>query len=79
MCAAEMSKLSLQIQRYDSTFSKTSFCETISRKRSPQKNCFGLILKMGRSDPGMDRGLCIMDTMGFVDYKNSPLPYRIDL
>jgi len=26
VCAAETKKLSLQIQRYDSTFSKTSFC-----------------------------------------------------
>ena len=26
MCAAETNKLSLQIQRYDSTFSKTIFC-----------------------------------------------------
>ena len=26
VCAAETNKLSLQIQRYDSTFSKTSFC-----------------------------------------------------
>ena len=26
MCAAETNKLSLQIQRYDSMFSKNSFC-----------------------------------------------------
>lgn len=34
LCAAETNKLSLQIQRYDSTFSKTSFCFEFNHKLS---------------------------------------------
>ena len=45
------------------------YAETISRKGSPLNNCFGFIDGTANQslDLAMDRGLCIMDTNGFMD------------